>query len=288
MKRYAFFLRAVLLSALCVPTLAQAGSYLRVVSWNLRHEGWTGEQSYLDDAKQVWNQYGSNSNSPNGCDLVLVQEVMDTAVVASIASALGSVSGKTWKYAVTPLLGRSSYKEAYAVLYRSDVVTLLSSTVWSDSGDVFEREPQIVKVRQVATGADFTFINWHTVFGSQSERAAELAAIDTVFKSVQNGSSSDQDVILVGDHNAPCTSAWWDDFKGSISPAVSCRLDVATTLNTSGGFANAYDHFWMQNTYVTEFSSAGRDYIANTSDFVSRLSDHAPVYLKLYSSSDTD
>ncbi|WP_224244753.1 endonuclease/exonuclease/phosphatase family protein [Hyalangium gracile] len=288
MKPQALLLRAVLCCALVVPTLAQAGAYLRVVSWNLRHEGWSGEQTYLDDAKQIWNQYGSNSASTNGCDLVFLQEVMDTSVPASIASALTQLSGKTWSVAVTPLLGRSSYKEAYAVLYRTDVVTLLSSSVWSDTGDVFEREPQIVKVRQVATAEDFTFINWHTLFGTEAERAAELAAIHTVFNSVQAGSTSDQDVILLGDHNAPGTSAWWNTFKASVSPAVSCKLDVATTLNTSGGFVNAYDHFWMQSTYVTEFSSAVRDYVASTTDFVTRLSDHAPVNLKLYSSSSTD
>jgi endonuclease/exonuclease/phosphatase family metal-dependent hydrolase len=213
---------------------------------------------------------------------------MATTVAASIAQALTQVSGKPWSSAVTPLLGRSSYKEAYAVLYRTDVVSLLSSSVWSDTGDVFEREPQIVKVRQTATGADFTFINWHVVFGTNAERAAELAAADTVFNSVQSASSSDQDVILLGDHNAPATSAWWNELKANVSPAVSCKLDVATTLNSSGGFANAYDHFWMQTSYVTEFSSAGRDYIASTTDFVTRLSDHAPVYLKLYSTSDTD
>jgi endonuclease/exonuclease/phosphatase family metal-dependent hydrolase len=288
MKRPDFVLRAVLLAVLCVPTLSQAGAYLRVVSWNLRHEGWSGDQTYLDDAKQIWNQYGTGSTSPNGSDLVFLQEVMDPAVAASIAQALTQVSGRTWQSAVTPLIGRTSYKECYAVVYRTDVVTLLSSSVWSDTGDVFEREPQIVKVRQIATGEDFTFINWHTVFGTEAERAAELAAIDTVFRSVQSGSTSDQDVILLGDHNAPATSAWWNTFKAAVSPAVSCKLDVATSLNSSGAYVNAYDHFWMQSTYVTEFSSASRDYVANTVDFVTRLSDHAPVNLKLYSSSDTD
>jgi endonuclease/exonuclease/phosphatase family metal-dependent hydrolase len=288
MRPRALLLQAALLSVFSIPSLAQAGAYLRVVSWNLRHEGWSGEQTYMDDAKQIWNQYGSSSTSPNGCDLVFLQEVMDPSAAASIAQALTQVSGRTWNHAVTPLLGRSSYKEAYAVLYRTDVVSLLSSSVWSDSGDVFEREPQIVKVRQIATGADFTFINWHTVFGTSSERAAELAAIDTVFRGVQDGSGSDQDVILVGDHNAACTSSWWSDFTSSVSPAVSCKLDVATTLNSSGSFVNAYDHFWLQTTYVTEFSSSGRDYVADTVDFVSRLSDHAPVYLRLYASSDTD
>ncbi|HEX8822280.1 MAG TPA: endonuclease/exonuclease/phosphatase family protein [Archangium sp.] len=281
-------LRVALVAALLVPGFAQAGAYLRVVSWNLRHEGWNGETDYASDAKQIWSQFGSNSTSPNGCDVVFLQEVMDSTAAAGIASALKTVSGVTWSYAVTPLVGRSSYKEMYAVVYRTDTVSLLSSSLYSDTNDVFEREPQIVKVRQVATGADFTFINWHTVFGTTAEREVEVRAIDTVFNSVQNASGTDQDVILLGDHNAACTSAWWGDLTGSVSPAVTCKLDVLTSLNSTGGYANAYDHFWMQSTYVTELSSTGRDYVADTLWLVNNLSDHAPVWLKMYSTSDTD
>lgn len=287
MRLPSFLLRAVVLVALAVPSLSQAASYLRVVSWNLRHEGWTEEQTYTDDAKQLWNQFGSNSTSNNGCDLVFVQEVMNTSVMPALAQALTQVSGVTWSYAQTPLIGRSSYKEIYAVLYRTDTVSLLSSTVYNDSSDLFEREPQIVKVRHTPTGADYTFINWHAIWGTATERDVEVRNIDTVFKSVQDGSTSDQDVILLGDHNMACTGASWSELA-ALSPAVSCKLDVATTLNTSGGFVSAYDHFWMQSTYVTEFSSTGRDYVSSTTDFVTRLSDHAPVYLSLYSSSDTD
>jgi deoxyribonuclease-1-like protein len=287
MRLPSFLLHAVVLVAVAVPSLSQAASYLRVVSWNLRHEGWAAEQTYTDDAKQIWNQFGANSTSNNGCDLVFLQEVMNTDVMPALAQALTQVSGVSWTYAQTPLIGRSSYKEIYAVLYRTDTVSLLSSSVYSDSGDKFEREPQIVKVRHTPTGADYTFINWHAIWGTAAERDVEVRNIDTVFKSVQDGSTSDQDVILVGDHNMACTGASWVELTG-LSPAVSCKLDVATTLNTSGGFANAYDHFWMQASYVTEFSSTGRDYIASTTDYVTRLSDHAPVYVSLYSSSDTD
>jgi len=283
----AWLSRVVLLVAWGVPALAYAGSYLRVVSWNLRHEGWSGEQTYLDDAKQVWNQYGANSTSNNGCDLVFLQEVMNASVAPAIAAALTEVSGVTWAHAQTPPLGRSSYKESYAVVYRTDTVALLSSGVHDDAADVFEREPQVVQVRHVPTGADYTFINWHAIWGTAAERDAEVRAIDTVFQAVQAANTGDQDVILLGDHNMACTATSWAELA-ALSPAVSCKLDVLTTLNLSGAFASAYDHFWMQPTFVTELSTTGRDYIADTVDFVTRLSDHAPVYVTLYSNSDTD
>lgn len=267
-----------------------AGSYLRVVSWNLRHEGWSGETDYAGDAAQIWNQFGSTSTSPNGCDVVFCQEVMYESAAQGIASALASISGVTWTYAITPPIGRTTYKECYAVIYRTDNVQLLSSTVWNDVGDKFEREPQIVKLRDKRTLADFTFINWHTIWGTDAERQAEIAEIANVFKAVQNGDSTDQDVILLGDHNCSATSTWWANLTNTaiISPQVSYKVNDLTTINSSGAYVSPYDHFWFQATYVTEYSSSGRDYIANTLNFYNGLSDHAPIWLKMYSSSDGD
>lgn len=266
---------------------AAAGSYLRVVSWNLLHAGWSGQTHWPGYAAQAWEKFGSSSTSPNGVDIVFAQEVMYADSAASIASALSARSGVSWDYRVTAALGRSSYKERYAVFFRSDRVQLLSHTVWNDSGDHFEREPQIVKVRHVQTGADYTFINWHTVFGTTAQRQAEIERIATVFKSIQDASGSDQDVILVGDHNRDATSAWWNNLT-SLSPTVGYKVNEYTTINSSCGYASRYDHFWFQATYVTEYSTSGRDYIADLCAFRNDLSDHAPVYLQLYSTADTD
>lgn len=282
-----FALRAAVLAALVVSTVSEAGSYFRVVSWNLRHEGWTDETNYTGDAQQIWNQFGSSSTSPNGCDAVFLQEVMYESAVQGIVAALKSISGVNWTYAVTAAVGRSSYKEMYAVVYRTDTVSLISSTLYADTYDYFEREPQIVKLRQIATGEDYTFINWHTVWGVDADRQAELAQIDTVFNSVQNGSSTDQDVIMVGDNNVAGTSTYWNDLK-AISPAPSCKVDVQTTINSSGGWVSNYDHVWLQSTYVTEYSSSGRDYVASPLNMYNTLSDHAPIWLKLYSAGSTD
>jgi endonuclease/exonuclease/phosphatase family metal-dependent hydrolase len=287
MKRSVFAAAAV---ACLLAGNAIAGSYLRIVSWNLRHEGWSGETDYTGDANQIWKQYGSSSKSTNGCDLVILQEVMYSSAASGIASALTSVSGVNWTYAVTPAIGRTSYKECYAVCYRTDNVSLLSSTVYSDSGDKFEREPQIVKVKDNRTNEDFTFINWHTTWSTSANRQAEIAAIPAVFNSVQNGSSTDEDVILIGDNNADGNSSWFDSLKSTsvISPAVTNKVNIATTINSSGSYVSAYDHAWMQASYVTEYSSSGRDYVSSPKNLYNGLSDHAPIWVKFYSSSSTD
>jgi len=288
MKRWKQIVAALLLSS--VASGVWAGAYLRVVSWNLRHEGYSGETDYAGDAAQIWKQFGSSATSPNGCDVVFCQEVMYESAAQGIANALTSISGVNWAYAVTPAIGRSTYKERYAVIYRTDNVQLLSNTVWNDVGDKFEREPQIVKLRDKRTLADFTFINWHTIWGTTTQRQAEIAEIANVFKSVQDSDPTDQDVILLGDHNCDATSTWWANLTSTsnISPQVSYKVNDPTTINSSGSYVSPYDHFWFQSTYVTEYSSSGRDYISNTVTFYNGLSDHAPIWLKLYSSSDTD
>ena len=266
--------------------VANAGAYLRVMSWNLLHAGYSGQTDWNAYATQAWTKFGGSSTSTNGVDLIFAQEVMYDTAAASIASALTSVSGVTWSYRVTAAIGRTSYKERYAVFYRTDRVQLLSHAAWTDTGDKFEREPQIVKVRHIQTGADYTFINWHTIFGTTAERQAEIQQVASLFNSVQAGSSSDQDVILLGDHNRDATSPWWAALK-ALSPVVGFKVNELTSINTACAFANAYDHFWFQASYVSEFSTAGRDYIANMCNF-RNVSDHAPIYISFYSNSDTD
>lgn len=272
--------------AFLVPSL-EAGTYLRVQSWNGRHMGWSGETDWAGYAAQVWNAFGSTSSSAAGLDVVALQEVMYDTSVTSLVSALEAKSGYDWSGVSTAALGRSSYKERYAVLWRTDRATLVSNTTWNDVGDKFEREPQIVRLRVTATGADVTLVNWHTVFGTTAERQAEIQAIDDVFKSIQSSTTSDQDVILLGDHNRSATDAWWSQLKG-LSPAVTYKVNDLTSINSSCAFASAYDHFWFQSTYVTEYSSSGRDYVADMCALYNGLSDHAPIWIKLYSSGDDD
>lgn len=277
---------ALLALALALPGLAHAGSTLRVVTWNLRHEGWSGDQDYLGDAEQIWFEFGGAASSPNGADLAFLQEVMDVTVPTKIANDLTSISGFTWVGVASDRVGRSSYKESYGMVYRPDRVDVVSAALYNDVGDLFEREPWVVKIRDHRTLADFTFLDWHAVFGTSTQRAAELRQIATAFLDVQNADATDQDVILLGDHNAPCISAWWATVKAI--PGMSCMFDGPTTLNSKGGWASAYDHVWIQTQYTTELSSIGRDYVQDPASYVGLLSDHAPVDFKLYSRSDTD
>ena len=275
-----------LLAACALAAPADAATYLRIQSWNGLHMGYANSTDWPGYAGQIWNVYGSTSTAANGMDLVALQEVMYDTAVTSMQSAMNSASGYTWAAVYTAPVGRSSYKERYAILYRTDRLTLISNALYNDVGDKFEREPQIARFRVTATGADLTIINWHAIFGTTAERQAEIAEIKNVYASVQNATTSDQDVILLGDHNKEATSTWWAPLTG-LSPAVSYRVNDLTSINSSCAFASAYDHFWYQASYMTEYSSSGRDYAANMCTLYG-LSDHAPVWLKHYSTGDDD
>ena len=218
----------LLLILLCVASVAQAGSYLRVISWNTLHAGWSGQTDWNAYANQMWNDFGTSSSSNNGFDVAFLQEVMHSNTAANITNALNQQTAYNWSYVHTHAIGRSSYKERYAAIYRTDRVQILSSYVWSDSGDRFEREPQIVKLRHKQTGEDYTFINWHTIFGSTSQRLSEIAEIRNVYQSIQNSDSSDQDVILLGDHNRDANSNYWDSLK---SLGVSNRVNDLSLIH---------------------------------------------------------
>src|SRR5262245_35073054 len=141
----AMHLRATvaLAAAFALAGSAEAATYLRLQSWNARHMGWSGQTNWSGYAAQVWNQFGSTSGSANGLDFVCFQEVMYDASVTSMVAALESISGFDWSATYTAPLGRTSYKERYAILWRTDRVSLLNSYTWNDAGDKFEREPQI-------------------------------------------------------------------------------------------------------------------------------------------------
>lgn len=278
-------LLALMLTTLLYQQTAAAAAYLRTISWNTLHAGWSGQTNWNAYAAQMWNDYGTSSSANNGFDVAFLQEVMYADTAANITNALNNTTNYSWAYSSTGAIGRSSYKERYAVIYRTDRVQILSAYVWNDSGDKFEREPQIVKLRHIQTGEDYTFINWHTVFGTTAQRQAEIAEIAKVYQSVQNADGSDQDVILLGDHNREATSNYWANLTNM---GVSNRVNDLTSINSSCAYASRYDHYWLNTSHTREYSSSGRDYISNLCTFRNGVSDHAPIWAQFYSTGSTD
>lgn len=85
-------------------------------------------------------------------DIVLIQEVRDSDLSATnklMQSVNGGSSPYEYQYIVSESLGRSTYKERYLFIYRSQTVSVTKSFQYDDGcescgTDTFNREPFVV------------------------------------------------------------------------------------------------------------------------------------------------
>ncbi|XP_057314134.1 deoxyribonuclease-1-like [Hydractinia symbiolongicarpus] len=135
-------------------------------------------------------------------DLILIQEIRDASGDA-IKELLADVQAIDARYDMTisPRLGRTSSKEQYAFIYRTDWVNALNSFLYSDPGDVYEREPYVVRFKSSkAEISDFAIAGIHT---SPDDAEIEVSNLSNVYDEIVVKFGL-KDVIIMGDFNAGC------------------------------------------------------------------------------------
>lgn len=135
-------------------------------------------------------------------DLILIQEIRDVSGDA-IKDLLADVQAIDARYhmIISPRLGRTSSKEQYAFIYRTDWVTALDSFLYSDPGDVYEREPYVVRFKSSkAEIADFAIAGIHT---SPDDAEIEVSNLSNVYDEIL-AKFGLKDVLIMGDFNAGC------------------------------------------------------------------------------------
>jgi len=142
-------------------------------------------------------------------DLILIQEIRDGKGNA-IKELLNQVKIKAatldknaqFKMVLSPRLGRTSSKEEYAYIYRSDKVSLVKSYTYADVNDVFEREPFIAWFNAPSAAiSDFVVAGIHI---SPKDAANEISNLTAVYDDIVQKWNID-DVIIMGDFNAGCS-----------------------------------------------------------------------------------
>ena len=214
-------------------------------------------------------------------DLLAIQEVRDEPVLRRLVGLLGQ-RGLDYAYVLSPPVGRG-VKERYAFLYRPDRVRPLTpGALYPDSDETFIREPFVTTFS--AGSFDFTLVTIHVLFGSNlAQRRAELAALAGVYQAVQAQDPHEQDVILLGDFNAPPADPGCAPLR--TLPTMTCVIaPPATTTITD---TSLYDNFWFQRQYVREYAGeAGVDRFDETrfanDDSAAELavSDHRPIWAR--------
>lgn len=248
---------------------------LRVATWNVRRLG-HGKKS-LERVAEIIDDF----------DVVALQEVMSPEGVAEL---LAHLPGWQAELSARPV-GRGSYEEWYAVLYRAPIVNVERAFVVDDEGDAFAREPFVVCMR--ARSFDFCVVAIHVIYGNQARaRDQEIDALGHVMRGLR-AREREQDWIVAGDFNRMPGAPGWDDLIQA-GFGFTAEGELRTSLGKDG-YRNAYDHILVDRRATAELDGPAMriDIVARACagdfDACSRdLSDHAPVMVRFHTSGPDD
>lgn len=251
-----------------------AQANITIGSWNLKHLGWNNGKR-VDQVAQI----------VQGADLWALQEVMDKNAVIELEHTLEKQTGESWSSMASHEVGRSSYKESYAYLWRDSAVEYTKgAVVYLDPNDLFAREPYLAEFRDKSDGDTVAMATVHIVYGdSRSDRTPEIRELASIWDWMQEVYPGTPRVIA-GDYNlSPDNPAWKPLRDQGAQPAITSG---ATTLGTTNGlYANLYDNLWFDPNVLNVTGSAIVKYpdllrITNKQGR-STVSDHAPIYMTI-------
>jgi endonuclease/exonuclease/phosphatase family metal-dependent hydrolase len=224
-------------------------------------------------------------------DIVAIQELRDTRVLARTRDKLREATGAEWRFEASEPVGRG-VKELYAFLYRTDRVLVKNpgKTV-DDPKDLFIREPYYATFR--AGNFDFTLLTIHALYKSKDapERKVEFDALADVFRSIEDADPTEKDLILLGDFNDDPTQ---ERFQAVMRiPGMRCLFlpPVKTTISDE----SLYDNICFRKEPLTEFRERQGvvkfdETMFGGDDEAARLavSDHRPVWAVFATDRDDD
>lgn len=213
-------------------------------------------------------------------DVIAIQEIRsaDQSLLPQFVQRMNARGGQ-YAFAISPRLGRTTYKEQSAFIFDRSRVQLDNSFAYTinDPDDVLHREPFVGWFRAVGPAPDqaftFTLANLHM----DSKRPdLELVYLTELHRIIRKDGRGEDDVILIGDFNAGDQGLEPARERGGLTWVVS---NTATnTRNTS-----QYDNIVFHSKATDEFVGRGGVF-----DFMKELnltlkdalaiSDHMPVW----------
>ncbi|MFP4365020.1 MAG: lamin tail domain-containing protein [Spirochaetia bacterium] len=259
-----FFLFLVIINSLFSEQISLA-------SWNIR---------ILSDNSRSDEELSMIASIARNYDFIALQEVRDEQVLRRLCAFLPAYS-----YIVSDPVG-NRVTERYAYLYRTDIFRVLGTAhIYADVDDNFIREPYIAHFR--AGNFDFTVVSIHVLYGSVSQRLAEIRLLDELLADIDQYNGSENDVILLGDFNrsADDESFQIQTHEPLIPPSVY------TTIYDS----SSYDNIWINPVETTEctgeysVSRFDETMFGNDDSTASlHVSDHRPVSTCFITSNEDD
>lgn len=268
------FKRQILTFILLCCLAPAAFSDILVASWNIKHLGYQNDKD-INKVAHVIQHF----------DFVAIQELMNGEALVNLEAVLENATGEGWSSMASHALGRSTYREHAAFIWRDSAVEYDSgAVVFIDNRDVFAREPFSAKFRSQRSGQTFAAGTVHITYGDNiGDRLPEVAALADYWEWMEEV-YPDTPRLLLGDFNlAPSHQGWEPLRQLGVNPVVNSG---ATTLGTKEGvWSNLYDNIWMVEGRldVTDHGILMFPRLFQADHLTSRkiISDHAPVWLSL-------
>jgi endonuclease/exonuclease/phosphatase family metal-dependent hydrolase len=251
-----------------------ASSDIIIGSWNIKNLGWNNNKDY-EKVSHIAQHF----------DIVAIQELMNEGALERLEVEVEESSGEKWTSMASHALGRSTYREHYAFLWRESAVSYVSgAVVYIDDRDLFAREPFSAKFSSVRSGQVFALANVHITYGSSiGDRLPEIEALASYWEWLDEV-YPDTPRLIAGDFNLRPDHQGWSPMRelGAV-PAIS---EGASTLGLSEGvWANLYDNFWktpgrlnVTDRGIVQFPAL---FERNHVTLRDTVSDHAPVWIAL-------
>lgn len=259
------------------PTETSKSSNLRVGSFNIQVFG----VSKMSDSTVVNNLVKILGNY----DLVLIQEIRDDSgsAIINLLEFLNAQNNNQYKMILGARVGRSSSKEQYAFFYRKDLLESVEFFDFSDTNDLFEREPLIAYWKFLSTGEEFFTIGLHD---KPIDAFNELQALYDVYYFAEDYFNNNKSIIM-GDFNQDCTYLSDTQFNQlKFVQDNQFALHISKSWDTTSGTTNcAYDQLITTGSFSNRVSGVSifnyqQGYgLDNTT--TTNISDHYPVGLNL-------
>lgn len=224
-------------------------------------------------------------------DIIAVQEFRDKSMTTLpyFVEKINEVDGDRYKYEASSRLGRTNSKERYAFIYNTRTVSFNGkSYVYSDTNDVFEREPFVSSFK--AGEFDFVLINIHA---KPTDATAEIDHLDDVVVDAKIQFDSEKDYIVLGDLNADCS--YFKEEKDSTDLETGAYFwiinDAADT--TVGTNDCTYDRIIVTEQVKSDYTNQcgvfcfDEEYDLDKK-FSKKVSDHYPVWAEFSTVRDDD
>lgn len=240
-------------------------------------------------------------------DIVAVQEIRDAdgSAVRDLANAVVAVNA-AYRIVLGERLGRSRYKEQYAIFYDSSRLLLdgapytydddndgNGANAIDDTGldDLFEREPLFAHFKTTDGGFDFTVGDIHV---KPSDAAVEIARLPMAISDAA-GHYDEADVLVCGDFNAD-GSYYDENAVASVFPPSDFLWLIGNEVDTTVASSNnTYDRIVGTATMAEDSAGRGGAFrfdeeldLASLGLRAADISDHYPVWAAFSSSKDTD